>query len=150
MVLNTRDHKDSSSILRFFVSHHKKRGAHFKLDANKQKNIFFLFWPHKGVVGGGVGQKHVIIVLGRSHNSFDASNWANNQKKNFLHFLKFWPFEGDGGGTRVQMNEKHVTIVIGRSHSSSPACNWAKKMFYFFLFWPNLGPKPLSQDNVVG
>ena len=44
-------------------------------------------------------------------------------KKNFFHFLKFWPFEGDGGGTRVQMNEKHVTIVIGSSHSSSPACN---------------------------
>lgn len=24
MVLNTRDHKDSSNIVRFFVSHHKK------------------------------------------------------------------------------------------------------------------------------
>ena len=30
MVLNTRDHKDSSNIFRFFVSHHKKKGRTFK------------------------------------------------------------------------------------------------------------------------
>ena len=40
----------------------------------KQKKYFFKFWPYEGVVGGVGGQKHVNIVLGRSHNSSDALN----------------------------------------------------------------------------
>ena len=44
MVLNTRDHKDSSHIFRFFVSHHKKRAAHFNLESETTKKIFFIFF----------------------------------------------------------------------------------------------------------
>ena len=40
VVLNTRDHKDSSHIFRFFVSHHKKRAAHFNLESETTKKIF--------------------------------------------------------------------------------------------------------------
>ena len=40
----------------------------------KQKKYFILFLPYEGVVGGGGGQKHVNIVLGRSHNSSDGLN----------------------------------------------------------------------------
>ena len=44
VILNTRDHKDSSNIFRFFVSHHKKRGEHFNLESETtKKNISFIF-----------------------------------------------------------------------------------------------------------
>ena len=38
MVLNTRDHKDSSNIFRFFVSHHKK-GPHTFVGMSNLKKI---------------------------------------------------------------------------------------------------------------
>ena len=77
MVLDTRDIEDSSTIFRFPVSTHKKSDALLKNLVRiffKPKKIFFLFYPDKGVVGGGVGPKHANIVLGRSQNSSDALN----------------------------------------------------------------------------
>ena len=77
MVLDTRDIEDSATYFGFPVSTHKKSTALLKnLVRNffKQKKYFFKFWPYEGVVGGVGGQKHVNIVLGRSHNSSDALN----------------------------------------------------------------------------
>ena len=40
----------------------------------KQKKIFIFIFSSLGGGKGGSGQKHVNIVLGRPHNSFDALN----------------------------------------------------------------------------
>ena len=53
--------------------------------------------------GDGGGQKHVNIVLGRSHNSFDALNWTINQKNKFSPFLiilALWGGDGGKGGPK--------------------------------------------------
>ena len=73
------------------------------------------------MVGEGVGQKHVNIVLGMSHNSFDAFNWENNQKNIFFQFFNIGLLRGVVGVEGFQMDEKHVTIVLGRSHNCVPA-----------------------------
>ena len=55
------------------------------------------------MVEGGVGPKHANIVLGRSHNSYDALNWTNNQKNNNFHFfiiLALWAGGGGKGGPK--------------------------------------------------
>ena len=58
------------------------------------------------MVGGGVGPKHANIVLGRSHNSYDALNWTNNQKKVFAYFfiLALWGGGGGKGGPKGSKN----------------------------------------------
>ena len=90
VVLDTRDIEDSSTISGFPVSTHKKKYCTFEKFTQKffqTKFLFFLFLPYEGVVGGVGGQKHVNIVLGRSHNSSDGLNWTNNQKQFFLFFF---------------------------------------------------------------
>ena len=74
------------------------------------------------MVRGGVGQKHVKIVLGWSHNSFDEQT-----TKTF--FFKFWHYEGGGGSRGDPKGSKHVTIDLERPHNSAPACNWFNNYF---------------------
>ena len=100
------------------------------------------------MVGGGVGPKHANIVLGRSHNSYDALNWTNNQKK-ISFFLLFWPYEGVVGVRVVQKGQKHVTIVLGRSHISSHACNLIKKMFLIFFILVQFGAETTVNHGMM-
>ena len=89
VVLNTRDHKDSSHIFRFFVSHHKKRAAHFNLESETTKKIFFyffIFWPYEGLVQVG-GVKNMLIQFNGCLTTFIIP--LIEQKTKFPFFLLF-------------------------------------------------------------
>ena len=106
MVLDTRDTEDSSTMFRFSVSTHKKKWCAFEKFSQKffqTKKIFIFIFASLGGGKGGGGQKHVNIVLGRSHNSFDALNWTINQKNKFSPFLiilALWGGDGGKGGPK--------------------------------------------------